>query len=79
MVGVEWIPCVSESHFETKTTILDTSEEAERIQEDVDIDPDRFIAPIDVTYEPAKPTMAEQLNRHKTAPWVRMKPETNVF
>ncbi len=36
-------------------------------------------SPIDVTYEPAKPTMAEQLNRHKTAPWVRMKPETNVF
>ena len=40
------------------------------MEEDIDIDPDLFTPPGNVTFEPAKPTMAQQLNHHKTAPWV---------
>ena len=69
----------SESHFEDRTTVMDTSEEAVRLEEDGDIDPSLFVRPADVTFEPAKPTVAEQLNHHKSAPWVRMGPEMNLF
>jgi hypothetical protein len=69
----------TESHLETTTTVLDTWEEATRVEEDGDIAPGLFIPPADVTFEPAKPTVAEQLNNHKSAPWVRMKPEMDLF
>jgi hypothetical protein len=58
---------------------MDTSEEAVRVEEDGDIDPGLFVLPADLTFEPAKPTVAEQLNHHKSAPWVRMGPEMNLF
>ena len=69
----------SESHFEDRTTVMDTSEEAVRVEEDGDIDPGLFVLPADLTFEPAKPAVAEQLNHHKSAPWVRMGPEMNLF
>jgi hypothetical protein len=69
----------SESHWVIQTTVLDTSEEAVRIEEDVDLDASLFTPPTDVTFEPAQPTVAEQLNHHKSAPWVRMKPEVEMF
>jgi hypothetical protein len=69
----------SESHFEDRTTVMDTSEEAVRVEEDGDIDPGLFVLPADLTFEPAKPTVAEQLNHPKSAPWVRMGPEMNLF
>ncbi len=69
----------SESHFEDATTIQDTTEEAVRVEVDGDIDPGLFALPADVTLEPAKPTVADQLNHHKAAPWVRMKPEIEIF
>ena len=69
----------TQSHLETTSTVLDTWEEAVRIEEDADIDPGLFVAPADVTFEPAKLTVAEQLNHHKSAPWVRMKPEMALF
>jgi hypothetical protein len=69
----------SESHFEDATTVQDTTEEAVRLEVDGDIDPGLFALPADVTFEPAKPTVAEQQNHHKSAPWVRMVPEVMFF
>jgi hypothetical protein len=69
----------SESHFEDATTVQDTTEEAVRLEVDADIDPGLFALPADVTFEPAKPTVADQQNHHKSAPWVRMVPEVTIF
>jgi hypothetical protein len=69
----------SESHFEDATTVQDTTEEAVRLEVDGDIDPHLFVLPADGTFEPAKPTVAEQQNHHKSAPWVRMVPEVTIF
>jgi hypothetical protein len=69
----------SESHFEDATTVQDTTEEAVRLEVDGDIDPGLFALPADVTFEPAKPAVAEQQNHHKSAPWVRMAPEVTIF
>jgi hypothetical protein len=69
----------SESHFEDATTVQDTTEEAVRLEVDGDIDPGLFVLPVDVTFEPAKPTVAEQQDHHKSAPWVRMVPEVTIF
>jgi hypothetical protein len=69
----------SESHFEDTTTGQDTTEEAVRLEVDGNIDPGLFALPADVTFEPAKPTVAEQQNHHKSAPWVRMAPEVTIF
>ena len=69
----------SESHFEDATTVQDTTEEAVRVEVDGDIDPGLFALPPDVTFEPAKPTVAEQQDHHKSAPWVRMVPEVTIF
>jgi hypothetical protein len=68
----------SESHFEDTVEVQDTTEEAVRLEVDGDIDPSLFALPADVTFEPLKPTVAD-LNHHKSAPWVRMKPETDIF
>jgi len=65
----------SESHLETGSTVIDTQEEAVRVEEDGDIDPGLFSPPADVTFAPVTETMAEQLNHHKSAPWMRMGPE----
>jgi hypothetical protein len=69
----------SESHFEDAVEIQDITEEAVRVEQDVEIDRGLFALPADVTFEPVKPTVAEQLNHHKSAPWVRMKPEATIF
>jgi hypothetical protein len=69
----------SESHFEDATNIQDTTEDAVRLEVDGDIDPGLFALPADVTFEPAKPTVAKQQNQHKSAPWVRMAPEVTIF
>jgi hypothetical protein len=69
----------SESHFEDATTVQDTTEEAVRLEVDGNIDPGLFALPADVTFEPAKPTVAEQQNHQKSAPWVRMAPEVTIF
>ena len=69
----------SESHFEDATSVQDTTEEAVRLDVDGDIDPALFALPADVTFEPAKPTVAEQQDHHKSAPWVRMTPEITIF
>jgi hypothetical protein len=69
----------SESHFEDATTVQDTTEEAVRLEVDGDIDTGLFALPADVTFEPAKPTVAEQQDHHKSAPWVRMVPEVTIF
>jgi hypothetical protein len=69
----------SESHFEDATTVQDTTEEAVRLEVDGDIDPGLFALPADVTFEPARPTVAEQQNHHKSAPWVRIVPEVTIF
>jgi hypothetical protein len=69
----------SESHFEDATTVQDTTEEAVRLEVDADIDPGLFTLPTDVTFEPAKPTVAELQNHRKSAPWVRMVPEVTIF
>lgn len=69
----------SESHFEDATTVQDTTEEAVRVEVDRDIDPGLFALPPDVTFEPSKPTVAEQQDHHKSAPWVRMVPEVTIF
>jgi len=69
----------SESHQEIQTTILDTSEEAVRIEQDVNIDPSMFIPPSEVTYEPADPAAIQRYKHLKTAPWLRMGPEIDIF
>ena len=67
----------SEMHWDRDNSITDTSEEAVRAEEDVDIDPSLFKPPDTVTFELAKPTPARQADRH--APWVRMGPEIELF
>ena len=69
----------SESHFEDEVGVQDASEEAVRVEEDGDIDPALFALPADVTFEPVKPTVAEQLDHHKSAPWVRIRPEIDLW
>ena len=69
----------SQSHFEDETSVQDTSEEAVRVEENGAIDAGLFRPPTGVTFEPAMPTQAEQLNHHKNAPWVRMSPEPALF
>jgi len=70
----------SASHMEIqKTTILDTWEEAVRVEENVDISSDMFIPPSDVTYEPAEPAVAQRYKHPEVGPWVRPGPEMDVF
>lgn len=64
----------SETHFEDATTVQDITEEAVRVEEDVEIDPALFSPPPDVTFEPAQLSVAEQ-DHHKPAPWVRYRPD----
>jgi hypothetical protein len=61
--------------LETGSTVIDTREEAVRVDEDGEIDSRLFSPPTDVTFAPVTETMAEQLNHHKSAPWVRIGPE----
>jgi hypothetical protein len=65
----------SESHLETTSTVWDTSEEAVRVDEVSEINSDLFTPPLDVTFEPANQTVADQQDHHKPAPWVRMRPD----
>jgi len=65
----------SQSHLETAETVIDTSEQVVRIEEDGEIDPWLFSPPADITFEPVEQTMSDQLNHHKSAPWMRMRPE----
>jgi hypothetical protein len=65
----------SESHLEAASTVIDTREEAVRVEEDREIDAGLFSPPTDLTFAPVTETMAEQLNHHKSAPWMRMGPE----
>ena len=67
----------SESHQDIQNSVTDTSEEAVRVEEDVDIDPGLFKPPEDVTFEMAKPTPARQADHR--APWVRTGPEIELF
>jgi len=69
----------SESHLEIQDTIIETFEEAVRVEQDVDIDPSLFTPPNDLAFEPVKPTLAQQRNHNKAAPWVRMGPEIEMF
>jgi hypothetical protein len=70
----------SESHMEIqKTTILDTSEEAVHVEENVDINPDMFIPPGDVTFEPAEPAVVERYKHPQVGPWVRPGPEMDLI
>lgn len=69
----------SESHFEDANTVQDTREEAVRLEVDGDIDSGRFALPAGVTFESVQPTVADQQNHHKRAPWVRMMPEVTIF
>ena len=69
----------SVTHFEDEGGVQDASEEAVRVEEDGNIDPSLFALPADVTFEPVKPTVAEQLDHHKSAPWVRLFPEINLW
>ncbi len=65
----------SESHLEMGSTVIDTWEKVVQVQEDGEIDAGLFSPPTDVTFAPVPETMAEQLNHHKSAPWMRMRPE----
>ncbi|MGB2901673.1 MAG: hypothetical protein WBB89_20625 [Candidatus Acidiferrum sp.] len=65
----------SESHLGTTPNADDTSEEAVRVEEDVEIDSGLFSPPPDVTFEPAELSVADQQNHHKPAPWMRMRPD----
>ncbi len=65
----------SESHLEAGSTVIDTREEAVRVEEDGDIDAGLFSPPPDLAFAPVTETMADHLNRHKSAPWMRMMPE----
>jgi hypothetical protein len=65
----------SQSHLQTGSTVIDTWEEAVRLEEDREIDSGLFSPPADVIFEQAKETVAEQLNHHKSAPWMRIGPE----
>jgi len=67
----------SESHWDRDKSVSDTTEQAVRVEEDVDIDPSLFKPPNDVVFEPAKPVPARQADHH--APWVRMSPEIDWF
>jgi hypothetical protein len=68
----------SEWHSEIQDTVMDTSEEAVRVEEDTEIDPSLFTAPPDVVFEQVKPTPA-QLSKKRRAPWVRTGPEIELF
>jgi hypothetical protein len=65
----------SETHFEDATTVQDITEEAVRVEEDVEIESGLFSPPSDVTFEPAQLSVADQQNHHKSAPWVRYRPD----
>lgn len=65
----------SESHVETGSTVIDTWERVVRVQEDGEIDAGLFSPPTDVAFAPVTETMADQLNHHKSAPWMRIRPE----
>jgi hypothetical protein len=65
----------SESHFEDATTVQDTTEEAVRVEEDVEIESGLFSPPSDVTFEPAQLFVAEQQDHRKPAPWMRYGPD----
>jgi len=65
----------SESHLGTAPDAIDTSEEAVRVEENVEIDPGLFSPPADLTFEPAQLSVAEQQNHHKPAPWMRYRPD----
>lgn len=67
----------SESHQDIQNSVTDTSEEAVRVEEDVDLDPGLFKPPDGVTFELAKPTPAQRADHH--APWIRMGPEIELF
>jgi hypothetical protein len=69
----------SQSHFEDAEGIQDTTEEAVHVEVDGDIDPRLFALPTGVTFEPEKQTVADQLDHHKSAPWVRLLPEVTIF
>jgi len=65
----------SEAHLETGSTVIDTWEKVVRVEADGEIDSGLFSPPTDVTFAPVPETMAEQLNHHESAPWMRMRPE----
>jgi hypothetical protein len=62
-----------------KTTIFDTSEEAVRVEENVEINPDMFIPSADVTYEPVEPMVIERYKHPQVGPWVRPGPEMDLI
>jgi len=65
----------SESHLEMGSTVINTWEKVVRVQEDGEIDAGLFSPPTDVAFSPVTETIADQLNHHKSAPWMRMRPE----
>lgn len=65
----------SESHLEAASTVIDTWEKAVRVEEGGEIDSGLFAPPTDVAFAPVTETMAEHLNAHKSAPWMRIRPE----
>lgn len=65
----------SESHLEAASTVIDTREEAVRVDEDGEIDSRLFSPPTDVPFAPVTETMAQQLSHHKSPPWMRIGPE----
>jgi hypothetical protein len=69
----------SESHQEIGNTILETSEEAVRVDQDADIDSGLFTPPSDVTFDPVAQTPSQREGHRKSPPWVRMGPELELF
>jgi hypothetical protein len=68
----------SESHSgETASTVIETSEEAVRVEEDRKIDSQLFSPPTDVTFTPVTETTSEQEAHHTITPWERMNPDVN--
>jgi hypothetical protein len=66
----------SESHSgETASTLIETSEEAVRVEEDGEIDSGLFSPPTDVTFTPVKETTSEREAHHTSTPWQRMDPK----
>ncbi len=66
----------SESHSgETGSTVIETSEEAVRVEEDGKIDSGLFSPPTDVTFTPVTETTSEREAHHTSPPWVRMDPK----
>jgi hypothetical protein len=68
----------SESHQEIGNTVLETSEEAVRVDEDADIGSDLFTPPSDVTFESVEQTPSQREGHRKSPPWVRMGPELEM-